>query len=338
MERGTDEAARAGWNGSRFRPGRRAGHYESWFLRANDATGRRALWIRYTIFSPRGRPEDAVGELWAIAFDRVGPHIVAVKETLPWSACRADPSRLAVQLGAATLDHQALRGAAASHGHRIEWDLRYGGGGPPVLLLPPRLYGAPLPRAKALVGEPLARFEGTLAIDGEPLVIEGWIGSQSHNWGSRHTDRYAWGQVAGFDEDPAAFLECSTARLRVGPLWTPWLSPVVLRLGRETLAWNALPRAVRARGSYSTARAPIEWSIETAGPAGDLALRLWAMPEWFVALRYGNPPGGDKRCLNSKLAHCELTLRRAGRAVTLRSQRAAFEILEDLAPGQTTAV
>jgi hypothetical protein len=62
------------------------------------------------------------------------------------------------------------------------------------------------------------------------------------------------------------------------------------------------------------------------------------MPEWFVALRYGNPPGGDKRCLNSKLAHCELTLRRAGRAVTLRSQRAAFEILEDLAPGQTTAV
>jgi hypothetical protein len=44
------------------------------------------------------------------------------------------------------------------------------------------------------------------------------VGSQNHNWGSRHTDHYAWGQVAGFDDDPDAFLELSTARVRVGPL------------------------------------------------------------------------------------------------------------------------
>jgi hypothetical protein len=37
--------------------------------------------------------------------------------------------------------------------------------------------------------------------------------------------------VAGFDDDPRAFLESSTARLRSGPLWTPFLTPLVLREG-----------------------------------------------------------------------------------------------------------
>jgi hypothetical protein len=31
----------------------------------------------------------------------------------------------------------------------------------------------------------------------------------SHNWGSQHTDRYAWAQVCGFDSAPDVFLECA---------------------------------------------------------------------------------------------------------------------------------
>lgn len=323
---------RDAWNGVRHRTGSTGGHYESWFQRGNDASGRRAFWIRYTIFSPRGRPADAVGELWAISFDRQRDHIVAVKEVKPLRDCRFATDRLAVQIGEATLDDGALRGAADSGGHRLAWDLRYHGGQEPLLLLPRALYAAPLPRAKALVARPLARFEGSITVDGEVLAIDGWVGSQNHNWGSRHTDRYAWGQVAGFDEDAQAFLECSTARLRVGPLWTPWMSPVVMRLGGETLRWNALPRAVRAEGTYR----PYEWTITTASPSGELSLRLRGEPSEFVALRYGNPSGGDKICLNSKIASCELTLRRGGSTLRLHSSRAAFEILEDQAPPGVT--
>jgi hypothetical protein len=196
------------------------------------------------------------------------------------------------------------------------------------------LYATKLPRAKALVGRPLAQFSGTITVDGIPLSIDRWIGSQNHNWGSRHTDRYAWGQVAGFDDHPDAFLECSTARLRVGPLWTPWMSPVVLRLFGETLSWNGLPTAIRARGHYE----PYAWQIETSSSAGKLALRIHAEPDEFVALRYPNPPGGTKICLNSKVARCELTLRRGGQTIELRSSRAAFEILEDTAPSGITPV
>lgn len=316
------------WNGARYQPGMTTGHYESWFQRANDASGQRAFWIRYTIFAPRGRPADAVGELWAIAFDRRAATIACVKQVHPIAACTFARDRLAVAIGGARLDDGTLAGAAGSAGHAIAWDLRYGGGQDPLLVLPERLYGAPIPKAKLLVGRPLARFTGSLVVDGERIAIDDWVGSQNHNWGSKHTDRYAWGQVAGFDEAPDAFLECSTARIKIGPLWTPPMSPVLLRLGGETLAWNGLGRAIRARGRY----APYDWRIETSGPAGELAIAISAAASDFVALRYDNPPGGTKICLNSKIARCELTLRRRGTTTVLRSVRAAFEILDDIAP------
>ena len=320
-------ATRDHWNAARYQPDGK-GHYESWFQRANDPSGQRAFWIRYTIFAPRGRPDAAVGELWAIAFDRAGPHIVAVKQVHPIAACSFARDRFDVAIGAARLDDSALRGAASANGHTIAWDLRYAGGQMPLLLLPERLYAASIPRAKVLVGRPLARFTGSVTVDGETLAIADWVGSQNHNWGSKHTDRYAWGQVAGFDEAPDAFLECSTARLKLGPLWTPPMSPVLLRLGGETLAWNGLGRALRARGRY----APYDWQIETSGPDGNLAVRISATAADFVALRYDNPPGGAKICLNSKIARAELTLRRRGTTTVLRSSRAAFEILDDTAP------
>ncbi|MCI0669141.1 MAG: hypothetical protein L0Y64_01630 [Myxococcaceae bacterium] len=322
-------ATRDHWNGARFDPRDDRGHYESWFQRANDSTGNRAFWIRYTIFSPAGRPQDAVGELWAISFDREPRRIVAVKEVKRIADCSFARDRLGVAIGGARLDDASLRGTATANQHTIAWDLSYGGGQEPMLLLPERLYAARLPRAKVLVGRPLARFSGSFTVDGAAVLVDNWVGSQNHNWGSRHTDRYAWGQVAGFEEEPDAFLECSTARLKVGPLWTPWMSPVVLQLGGETLGFNALPRAIRANGRYS----PYDWRIETSGRAGTLELRIRADASDFVALRYENPPGGAKICLNSKLASCELRLRRPGKpALDLHSTRAAFEILDDVAP------
>ena len=44
------------------------GHYESYFQRANHPSEPRAFWIRYSIFSPKGRPRDAFGERLAIYF------------------------------------------------------------------------------------------------------------------------------------------------------------------------------------------------------------------------------------------------------------------------------
>lgn len=318
-------AARDAYNGCRW-PRDGSGHYESWFCRANDAAGQRAFWIRYTIFAPAGAPGEAVGERWAIYFDREAGRVTAVKDATPIAQCRFAGAGMDVAIGEATIDDDALQGEASTSEHRIGWELSYSGDADPLLMLPPRLYETKLPKAKALVGRPFATFTGTLRIDDATVAVDDWVGSHNHNWGSKHTDHYAWGQVAGFDEAPNVFLECATARLKLGPVWTPFMSPLVLRLPERTVALNGIGRAVRARGRFR----PFEWTIETGDRTAEVSMKMSAPAGDFVALRYGNPPGGIKTCLNSKIARCQLRVQLRGEpARTLTSSRAAFEILTD---------
>src|SRR5260370_16216296 len=96
----------------------------------------------------------------------------------------------------------------------------------------------------------MATYQGHLTVNGETIDVADWVGSQNHNWGSKHTDRYAWGQVCGFDDAPDSFLEVATARIKVGPLWTPAMTPMVLRHHGEELQLNTLGHALRARGEF----------------------------------------------------------------------------------------
>jgi hypothetical protein len=318
---------RAAWNGARFREEDVTGHYESWFQRANHPMRPFAFWIRYTIFRPADSPERAVGELWAIWFDGERGVVRAAKEVVPLAACRFAASGIGVTIGPSRLSDVHLEGSATNERHSLAWSLRYAANEPPLLLLPRDLYERPMPRAKALVGSPNADFTGYLVVDGERIDIEGWRGSQNHNWGSRHTDSYAWGQVAGFDRAPDVFLECSTAQLRIGPFWTPRMSLVVLRAGGEEIAFNTLRQSLRARGRCDD----FEWRIDSRTSRARVQLRIHAPAAAFVGLTYSNPPGGSKTCLNTKLAACELTLEREGHAPMkwATAHRAAFEILTD---------
>jgi hypothetical protein len=311
-------------NATRYRRGR-IGHYESFYQRANHPDRPLAFWLRYTLFSPRGRPDAAVGELWAVFFDgETGEH-VSTREEYPIADCDFATDRFAVRIADRTLGPGALRGTCGT----IAWNLTYDGDERPLLLLPQRLYRGSLPKAKSLVGVPLARYRGTLTVGGRIIEVDDWLGSQNHNWGSRHTDRYAFGQVAGFDGAPGSFLEVATAQARIGPVLTPRLTFLVLRHEGREYAHTSLRQAVRAGAAYDDSH----WEFATA--SRDAVIRGWiaAAPEDFVRLRYANPPGGAKLCLNTKLAGCRLTVtdRTTGAVVTLTARwRALFEVLTDL--------
>ena len=314
-------------NACRFVLQDKRGHYESYFQRANHPDRPLAFWIRYTVFSPKGYPENTIGELWAIYFDGESDRITAVKDEIPISQCQFSPFGLDVRIGEATLTEGKLEGRASAGSHTLEWSLAYGGKDRPLLLLPQAVYERCLPRAKLLVGTPNAAYEGMLKIDGKPIAVNGWVGSQNHNWGSRHTDEYAWGQVAGFDDAPDAFLECATSRVRLGPFWSPWLTLMVLRIGDQEFYLNSIMQAVRAQGHYKF----FTWELDSRTSRVRISARIQAPKSKFVGLWYSNPPGGRKTCLNTKLASCELTLERPGqRPRLLRTRhRAAFEILTD---------
>lgn len=302
------------------------GHYESWFLRANHPHKSQAFWIRYTQFVPAdARP--ALGELWAIWFDGDRDRVVAVRQAWPLAECRFSRDKLDVQIGEATLCERQAIGTATHRGHQLGWQLAHSGDSAPLLFLPEAFYAGRLPKAKSVVSRPQVLFSGTLTVDGEQIVIDQWPGSENHNWGSQHTDQYAWGQVAAFDGYPNAFLECITARVKVGPLRSPWLSIACMRVDGRDYFFNSLVQGLRSRGEYRF----FDWRLECKNREASLSLSMRAPASHFTGLTYLNPPGGSKTCLNSKMAHCEATLRRSGEAPLrlVSAHGAAFEILTD---------
>lgn len=167
------------------------GHYESFFLRANHPSRPLAFWIRYTLFSPKHRPQEAEGELWAISFNgEMGEHVV-VKQVVPFSECLFEMSAFEVRIPGAHLQPGLAHGAIQMAEASISWELTYQTKETPLLFFPLRLYERRLPSAKSVVSAPLATFQGKLVVNGETIEVRDWIGSQNHNWGSKHTDQYA---------------------------------------------------------------------------------------------------------------------------------------------------
>ena len=169
-------------NFTRYR-GQPQGHYESYFVRANHPHRAQAFWIRYTIFSPKGRPADAIGELWAIYFDAEQNRHAVAKREYRFADCEFDVSSFRVRVGQATLQPNRLAGAIEGRPHSLAWDLKFDGASAPLLLLPLALYQRGFPAAKSVVSLPMARFSGLLSIDGTQVEIADWIGSQNHNLG-----------------------------------------------------------------------------------------------------------------------------------------------------------
>ena len=318
------------WQSARYRPGQQNGHYESWFLRANHPSRADAFWIRYTIFSPHGRSDEAVGELWAIHFDGVAKRIRASKSQHAIRDCRFSSHGLDVSVGSATLTAGAGQGAATSP-HNIRWNLSYRAGSRPMVFLQDKYYESSFPKAKAVSQRPHVIFNGTLEVDGEIVNVDNWVGSENHNWGSKHTDAYAWSQVVGFDDAPNVFFECATARLKFGPVWTPPLTICVLRAEDTDFKVNGLLHSVRASGAWKWKDDACDWHFDTRDDKAGIRMfgHVRATRGEFVGLTYRNPPGGSNACLNSKIASCIITLERAGKpAMTVSTRhRAAFEIL-----------
>jgi hypothetical protein len=90
-------------NHTRYQPGRMAGHYESFFLCANDPSRPLAFWTRYTLFSPDYHPENAIGELWGVYFNGETQQHAAVKQEIPFVQCDFKTQEFSVRIGNAFL-------------------------------------------------------------------------------------------------------------------------------------------------------------------------------------------------------------------------------------------
>lgn len=299
---------------------RRAPFYESRFLRANAADGRRAVWLRETLLLPTvGQPS---ADVWVMVFDPAGHR--AVKQSFPIEAAEFADEEWTARLAGTELDDSHARGSLPD-GSR--WDLSITPGGQPgVRVLSDRSYQARFPTAKTQVRHPLARFDGLVQTSDRDLDVNGWVGSVNHNWGSRHTPAYAYGQICGFDESPQSTLEIVTARAGVGPVLLPGVTLFVFRHAGLEFAVRTFLGSMQTHGRYR----PFTWTFGARVGEQMIEGEITTRPADVIGLTYPDTHGGVKHCYNSALAHCRIQI--AGKAfqrAELTSDRAMFEILTD---------
>lgn len=317
------------FNFARFKKNQKLGHYESYFLRANHPEKPYAFWIRYTIFKSSSIYTNPIGELWAVYFNGETKTHTSLKKEIPISECFFSNDSFDVKIGNAILKPNYFNGEILDSNTHISWEINYTGNSKPIFLLPKNLYDKPFPKAKSVVSLPYANFNGQILINDEKILIEDWIGSQNHNWGEKHTDYYAWGQVAGFDNSMETFLEIATASVKFGPLRTPFMTLLVLRDGKEEYSLNSIIQSLKAYGKFK----PFYWKFSSENNDIKIDGKFFANKDEIVHLRYYNPSGGIKECFNTKIASCKINVtfkkyKNYSKVFETKS-RGAFEILSD---------
>lgn len=304
----------------------KAPYYESRYLRANHPDRAQALWLRETLLLPTSG--DAVADVWVMLFDPDGVGNRALKVPHPIAAADYDYERWTARIGDTTIDDVSANGAVAVGDRAAWWDLRITpGSADPVKLLTERAYEARIPTAKTTVRDPLARFDGSVDLDDAHVALDDWIGSVNHNWGTKHTPAYAFGQVCGFDDAPDTSLEIVTARAAIGPFKTPAATLFVFRHAGQEFAVRSIPGSLATHGRYR----PFTWSF--GGRVGERMIEgeITSDPPDVIGLTYTDTDGSSKYCYNSAIATCRIQV--AGkafeRAELVATRRAMLEILTD---------
>jgi len=306
------------------------GHVESYFFRLNSPDSERALWIKATAFVPAGRPEASVAEAWVISFLR-GSGPTAAKNTISLEDAefpKEGTADLRIDLGELSIEEGKLTGRWETDHHSISCDLKMEGYGDPIdpmeLFFHKSLYKLPFPKTKLVTPAPMLTFTGEYEVDGETLEVNGWRGMGGHNWGTEHTPVYSWCQINSWEnEDEAIIFEGVTARARIGQRLSPKMTILTVRAGDETISFNGPIRMFLNKGLIG----PMKWSFSAGNETTGLTGEVIASPKESAGLYYRNPDGSVIHCLNSKLAHARIELRRPGKPEKILSSRqAALEL------------
>lgn len=305
----------------RYRDASARGHVESWFLKANDPCGRRAVWLKWTVWAGERAPARAVAETWAVTFGTsAGP--TAAKSITPFRSARFERHGLGVAIDGCTLSVTAARGRVESGGRAIADDLSIAALGHPVgHHAADWMYSPAFPGRKLSSPVSTALVSGQVDIGEEHWALVDWPGMVGHNWGRRHPEAYAWGHCNAWDDGDDLVLEGFTAR--GSGVIVPAVTMLWARHRGVGYGFDTLISVARNRGAMT----PRRWTFRGADREASIEGEMWAETDDMVGLFYPNPDGTMCHGLASMIANAEVTLRLPRLpSRTMRSSRAALEI------------
>jgi hypothetical protein len=288
--------------------GPKAGHYESFYIKASRPGGGCGLWIRHTVHKRPGEPMTA--SIWFTLFDAEADGPQATKVTVPESELSA-PDGAYIRVDGATFGPGRAEGSISTDAFDASWDLTFEDDDEPFHHLPyDFLYGAPLPKTKFLSPYPGARYSGTVRIGERELELDGWPGMVGHNWGAEHAERWVWIQGGELDgADGRSWFDMAVGRIKVGPWTTPWVGNGMLLLDGERHRLGGFDRVRSTRVSER----PTSCDFSLAGKGIEVSGRVGSEKRNFVGWVYADPVGPEHNTLNCSISDLELTVAQAGR-------------------------
>src|SRR5690348_14270048 len=111
----------------------KAGHYESFYVKACEPGGGRGIWIRHTVHKrPDAEPNASI---WFVLFDRSAPAPRATKVTVPASELSTPPGSW-IRIGDAEIGPGQAEGSVDTEALSAAWSLTFVGEAPPCRYLP----------------------------------------------------------------------------------------------------------------------------------------------------------------------------------------------------------
>ena len=285
----------------------KAGHYESFYIKACRPGGGQGIWIRHTVHKRPG--SEPKGSVWFTLFDADAPGPRATKLTVP--AVQLDaPTGSWIRVADAEISPGRAIGTIETDAFAANWELSFGGEAEPCKYLPADwLYEAPVPRTKFVAPFPDARFDGEVEVDGERIDLVAWPGMIGHNWGSEHAERWVWLEGTGFEGGGETWFDAGAARVKLGPVTSPWIGAGTIALDGERHRLGGLGAIRSSRISES----PTACDFLLPGKGIRVRGRVSAPAKDFVGWVYADPKGPEHHTVNCSIADLELTIDQDGR-------------------------
>jgi hypothetical protein len=151
-------------------------------------------------------------------------------------------------------------------------------------------------------------------VDGRVVSVDGWPGVIGHNWGAQHAERWIW--LHGLTES-GDWLDAALAKVKLGPLTTPWVGSGAISLDGRRHALGGPGRKLEVR------EAPNRCDFLLTGR--DVRVRgiVEAPRKDFVGWVYADPDGPEHNTVNCSIADMRLDV--GGRELVVNGA-AAYEL------------
>ncbi len=305
--------------------------YKNWYVKLNDPSQQRALWLRFTVLSS-GNGFRRVAEVWAVYFQKLPNKEVkkiAVKQTYDLQAFSASENS-DIRIGTCELLSHSTRGEVLSKGQSIQWDLT---------LLPTRenairfvpdiLSKTKIVKTSLVTLCEEMLFSGTTRINGETIHWNEAPGMQGYLDGTKNGHSWVWGHCNSFVHEhkktDAFLFEGLSTRSQVGPIVIPRLSSFYFFYQNQHFHFNTLLDAIYIKSKKTLN----EWNFQADRDELSFRGKAHAEHKDFAGLTFEDTNGSLLYCSHSELASMDIHVYRRGKLEATFTARgtAGFEIV-----------